>query len=179
MDFFLSGAWVKADAATDRTVLLFDVLRSLLALEATFFDVFSFFPIAVCPFMEWREYSPTGQKRLNHPCRLPKHILERSKIQVVSGKPRWYTMEMKERPKSKKLDLNQLEAIVDHASGERELLAKAIKEGKNPAAVLLGRLGGLKGGKARAAALSAERRIEIGKQAVETRWRRIKEERDA
>ncbi len=88
-------------------------------------------------------------------------------------------MEMKERPKSKKLDLNQLEAIVDHASGERELLAKAIKEGKNPAAVLLGRLGGLKGGKARAAALSAERRIEIGKQAVETRWRRIKEERDA
>lgn len=88
-------------------------------------------------------------------------------------------MEMKERPKSKKLDLNQLEAIVDHASGERELLAKAIKEGKNPAAVLLGRLGGLKGGKARAAALSAERRIEIGKQAVQTRWRKIEEERDA
>lgn len=41
---------------------------------------------------------------------------------------------------------------------------------KNPAAVALGRLGGLKGGKARARALSAKRRREISKQAAHARW---------
>lgn len=39
--------------------------------------------------------------------------------------------------------------------------AAARERGKNPAAVALGRLGGLKGGKARAAKLSPERRKEI------------------
>ena len=42
--------------------------------------------------------------------------------------------------------------------------------GKNPAAVALGRLGGLKGGKARAASLSSERRTEIARKAAEARW---------
>lgn len=41
---------------------------------------------------------------------------------------------------------------------------------KNPDAVALGRLGGLKGGKARAAKLSPERRSEIASVAVKTRW---------
>jgi hypothetical protein len=41
---------------------------------------------------------------------------------------------------------------------------------KNPAAVALGRLGGLKGGKARAKSLSAARRKEIAKKAIATRW---------
>lgn len=41
---------------------------------------------------------------------------------------------------------------------------------KNPAAVALGRLGGLKGGRARAEKLSAKRRKEIAKKAAETRW---------
>ncbi len=41
---------------------------------------------------------------------------------------------------------------------------------KNPAAVSLGRLGGLKGGKARADALTPERRAEIAKKAAKTRW---------
>jgi hypothetical protein len=41
---------------------------------------------------------------------------------------------------------------------------------KNPAAVALGRLGGLKGGKARAAKLSAKKRREIAKKAAQTRW---------
>jgi hypothetical protein len=44
--------------------------------------------------------------------------------------------------------------------------------GKNPAAVLLGRRGGLKGGKARARALSPERRIEIAVAASKARWGR-------
>jgi hypothetical protein len=41
---------------------------------------------------------------------------------------------------------------------------------KNPAAVALGRLGGLKGGKARAEKLSAKRRKQIAKLAAEARW---------
>jgi hypothetical protein len=45
---------------------------------------------------------------------------------------------------------------------------------KNPAAVALGRLGGLKGGKARAKKLSPERRKEIAKKAIESRWAKDK-----
>lgn len=41
---------------------------------------------------------------------------------------------------------------------------------KNPAAVELGRMGGLKGGKARAAKLTPERRSEIAKKAASRRW---------
>ena len=41
---------------------------------------------------------------------------------------------------------------------------------KNPAAVALGRLGGLKGGKARSNALSKKRRSEIAKKAAKARW---------
>ena len=51
-----------------------------------------------------------------------------------------------------------------------ELTAKQPK--KNPAAVALGRLGGLKGGKARAKKLSAKRRKEIAKKAAAARWGR-------
>ena len=43
---------------------------------------------------------------------------------------------------------------------------------KNPAAVALGRLGGLKGGKARAEKLSAKKRKEIARKAAVTRWKR-------
>ena len=43
-------------------------------------------------------------------------------------------------------------------------------EGKNPHAVALGRLGGLKGGKARANKLTPERRKEIARKAAESRW---------
>jgi hypothetical protein len=62
--------------------------------------------------------------------------------------------------KGKKLDLAQLgKAIVDSATAE-----------KNPAAVALGRLGGLKGGKARAASMSKKRRSEIARWAAKRRW---------
>ena len=50
-------------------------------------------------------------------------------------------------------------------------------EGKNPHAQALGRLGGLKGGKSRAAQLSAERRSEIARAAAQVRWERSKRER--
>jgi hypothetical protein len=42
--------------------------------------------------------------------------------------------------------------------------------GKNPAAVALGRMGGLKGGNARAASLTAERRADIARKAATARW---------
>jgi hypothetical protein len=43
---------------------------------------------------------------------------------------------------------------------------------KNPAAVALGKLGGAKGGKARAARLTPGRRSEIARKAAAARWRR-------
>jgi hypothetical protein len=45
------------------------------------------------------------------------------------------------------------------------------KPEKNPNAVALGRLGGLKGGKARAAKLSPKKRKEIAQKAARTRWK--------
>ena len=51
----------------------------------------------------------------------------------------------------------------------------SIKKKKNPAAVALGRLGGAKGGKARAAKLSPQRRREIARSAVLTRWAKHKQ----
>jgi hypothetical protein len=77
---------------------------------------------------------------------------------------------MQKRSSKKSLDLNQLaKYIVDDATSE-ELFKKAAQEGKNPAAVMLGRLGGIKGGKARARKLSAEKRKDIAKIAAQARW---------
>jgi hypothetical protein len=45
---------------------------------------------------------------------------------------------------------------------------------KDPHAVALGRRGGLKGGPARAKALTSRRRHEIARRAVQTRWKRAK-----
>jgi len=70
------------------------------------------------------------------------------------------------RPK----DTNQLaKNILDIATGEVEETIAPVS-GKNPAAVALGRLGGLKGGEARAKVLSAKRRSEIAKKAAKARW---------
>ncbi len=44
---------------------------------------------------------------------------------------------------------------------------------KNPAAVALGKLGGMKGGKARAAKLTASERKEIAQKAAKARWARV------
>lgn len=66
-------------------------------------------------------------------------------------------------------DLNQLaKIIVDQATGNED--TQKVDDGKNPAAVALGRLGGKKGGKARADSLTPERRAEIAKKAAAKRW---------
>jgi hypothetical protein len=53
----------------------------------------------------------------------------------------------------------------------RRRMALAVR---NPAAAALGRLGGLKGGRARAKALSPERRREIAIKAIRARWAKAK-----
>lgn len=64
--------------------------------------------------------------------------------------------------------------VVQEAIGQGEPEAKQTKpeliDGKNPHAVALGRLGGLKGGKARANKLTPEQRKEIAQQAAKARW---------
>lgn len=66
-------------------------------------------------------------------------------------------------------DLNRLAAsIVADATSEE--LEPDEYEGKDPAAVELGRKGGLKGGRARAAKLTAEQRSAIAKKAAAARW---------
>ena len=77
---------------------------------------------------------------------------------------------MPERSRNRKLDLNALaKSIVDEATSA-EPRHNPEERVKNPAAVELGRMGGLKGGRARADSLSPERRAEIARKAAEKRW---------
>ena len=80
--------------------------------------------------------------------------------------------------KGRPRDVNELaKAIVDEATGnapEEGDEDSPADEGKNPAAVALGRLGGKKGGKARAAKLSKEQRSEIARKAAQSRWKAAK-----
>ena len=54
-------------------------------------------------------------------------------------------------------------AVTEQATDETHIV-------KNPAAVALGRLGGLKGGRVRARRLTPKRRTEIAKKAAAARW---------
>jgi hypothetical protein len=66
------------------------------------------------------------------------------------------------------MDVNQTAFAV-----VQSVVASDAKESKNPAAVALGRLGGLKGGKARARNLTASKRKAIAKKAAKARWSKI------
>lgn len=71
--------------------------------------------------------------------------------------------------RKKPRDLNRLAAsIVSEATSEKKPEPESTK---NPAAVELGRMGGLKGGKARAEKLTPERRSEIARKAAQARWK--------
>ena len=59
-----------------------------------------------------------------------------------------------------------------HAPTERVRIRRALDHTPNPHAAALGRLGGMKGGPARAAALSPKRRREIARAAAAARWRK-------
>jgi hypothetical protein len=76
---------------------------------------------------------------------------------------------MPERSSKRPRDPNALgRRIVDEATGEAPPYAP--DEGKDPAAVALGRKGGLKGGKARAAQMTKAERVELAKKAAAARW---------
>lgn len=80
--------------------------------------------------------------------------------------------------KSRPRDPNQLaKLVVDIATGQVEDKRDSRPEDakKDPAAVSLGRRGGLKGGKARAAKLSPQQRAQIAQKAAATRWKKAPE----
>jgi hypothetical protein len=81
-----------------------------------------------------------------------------------------YNDNMLKRSRKSQLDVNLLAKSIIYDCTAEKLLDKAVTEGKNPAAVLLGRLGGLKGGKARAIKLSAKKRKTIAIKAAKVRW---------
>jgi hypothetical protein len=76
------------------------------------------------------------------------------------------------KPKREAEEVNVMaHRILREATGKAEPTKPKAQE-KNPAAVALGRLGGLKGGAARATKLSKKRRAEIAKFAAEARWKK-------
>lgn len=84
-------------------------------------------------------------------------------------------MLMPDRSSKRPRDVNALAAqIVDEATGEAPPFDP--DEGKDPAAVALGRKGGLKGGKARAEKMTAIERSESARRAARARWAARKSE---
>jgi len=82
---------------------------------------------------------------------------------------------MEKKPRKQKRDydfaVNAFRVVQEATGGKPEPQAKPLST-KNPAAVALGRLGGLKGGKARNEKLSPERRKEIAQKAAMARWKK-------
>jgi hypothetical protein len=81
----------------------------------------------------------------------------------------------KKRPR----DPNQLaKLVIDIATGQVEDKPDQRPEdaGKDPAAVSLGRRGGLKGGKARAAKMTPEERSAAARRAVRVRWQKLRDD---
>jgi hypothetical protein len=59
--------------------------------------------------------------------------------------------------------------VMQIATGE---VSDEVEDKRNPAAVALGKLGGAKGGKARAKSLTAKQRKDIAKKAAQSRWKK-------
>lgn len=82
---------------------------------------------------------------------------------------------MKIKSRGMKLDFTATAAsVISQAIGEDLFTGKPLpdpNEGKDPKAIERGRAGGLKGGKARAAKLSAKRKSQIAKKAAKSRWK--------
>ena len=82
----------------------------------------------------------------------------------------FFMIDKDKKPTKKRKDLNELAfSIVQKATNENP---EDISTDKNPAAVALGRLGGLKGGPARAKKLTKEQRKEIARNAALKRWQK-------
>jgi hypothetical protein len=84
-------------------------------------------------------------------------------------------MEKKPRKKKREHDFavtafRVVQEATKETGPESEETEPELVEGKNPHAVALGRLGGIKGGKARASKLTPEQRKEIARKAAQARW---------
>lgn len=78
---------------------------------------------------------------------------------------------MPDRSRKRPTDPNELaKQLVDEVAGDVPPFDP--DAGKDPAAVALGRKGGLKGGKARASKMTAEERSEAARKAAQARWKR-------
>jgi hypothetical protein len=77
-----------------------------------------------------------------------------------------------ENPPKRPRDANQLafQVVAELTGTAAPLPPEKAGPPKNPAAVALGKLGGSKGGKARAAKLSPRKRTEIARKAARARW---------
>jgi hypothetical protein len=84
-------------------------------------------------------------------------------------------MAAKKQTKAEPEDVNVIaHRLLMEATGQVERTLPTLPT-KNPAAVALGRLGGLKGGAARAKKLSKKRKSEIAKKAARARWKKSTE----
>ncbi len=85
---------------------------------------------------------------------------------------------MPERSRRRPIDVNELaKQLTEEATGQAPPFDR--DAGKDPAAVALGRRGGLKGGKARAAKLSPEERSAAARRAAKARWATTRREGSA
>lgn len=71
---------------------------------------------------------------------------------------------------SRPRDANQLAKLITEIATGEQIDRLITDDGRDLAAVMMGRLGGLKGGRARADMLTPERRTEIAQKAANTRW---------
>ena len=84
--------------------------------------------------------------------------------------------ERSKKPNPRPRDFNERAfQIIQEATGQAPKYEPGVEEkpvdpSKNPHAVALGRLGGLKGGVARAAALGPRKRSQIAAKAAQARW---------
>jgi hypothetical protein len=85
---------------------------------------------------------------------------------------------MRKKPAGVPKDVNQNAARIVRLTTGQESPVNVLESNeetrrrRSEAAAILGRLGGAKGGHARAANLSEERKSEIGRKAAETRWKK-------
>ena len=85
-------------------------------------------------------------------------------------------MSMPKRPRRPRDPFQLAREVVLEAIGEAP--PSAPEREKNPAAVALGKLGGARGGKARAAKMTPEERSESARRAATARWRRAEKKDD-
>ena len=89
---------------------------------------------------------------------------------LALGTPIWHTTSMPKRSSKKEGREGGNEIAFGVAQEATSEPVEPEPDTRNPHAVALGRLGGLKGGKARAQKLTKKQRSEIARKAAQARW---------